>query len=224
MGATAIKFDKGRGWIYLLLDLVLRVCYIGSTQGFVPVRIMDHARRGPLDGGRYYGSKEVLRGYEGFGKGRRHVAIDLTRVVGDKNAIEFREGMLQSTGFWMCLAGIKYKCWENDFEMGYRTCGIRSCRLRKRRVVMEDTVFKNQDLVVAGGVPQHLSVRRNAGLRRGGICWMCGSVMVGGCNAAAGPTRRRHNAMVAEHRCSGEIFNCARASHARLFTCTLPCR
>ena len=66
----------------------------------------------------------------------------------------------------------------------------------------KDTIFKNQNLIVAGGVPKNLSVRRIAKFRKGGICWVCGHPMAGGCNEAAGPKRSAHNAMLARHRAS----------------------
>ena len=128
-----VGVDKGRGWIYLLLDLLLRVVYVGSTQSYIPVRVLDHAKRAPQNNGRYYGSKEVLRGYEGFGKGRRHVCTQLAKVRGPIQELEMREGLLQASGFWMGLQNKRYKCWENDPNCGYKITGVRSFRLKMRK-------------------------------------------------------------------------------------------
>ena len=134
--------------------------------------------------------------------------VDLVNaVMSEALSIEVSEEELIASGFWMCLAGRQYKCWENDVTQGNRTRGVASFRLRKRRVVMHDTVFKNQNLNTPGGIPHHLSMRRGCGLRRGGMCWTCGHVQIGGCNAPTGQTRSRHSAMVKQHRASGESPN-----------------
>jgi len=180
-----------------------RTVYFGSTGSFVPARACKHVIRSRNESSLHMGSKEVLRGHSGFGQDKRHVLIDLMEVVGDRDLVEFKEGKLIASGFWMCLAGRKYNCWENDDSQGLRIRGVNSFRLMKRRVVLHDTVFKNQNLKTPGRMPRHLSMRRGCGLRRGGMCWMCGHVRIGGCNAPAGPTRSRHSAMVKEHRVSG---------------------
>ena len=127
--------DKGRGWIYILVDKLLRVVYIGSTQGYIPARALYHAKRSGLTRAKYSGSYEALRGYNGFGVGRRHVLIEMEKVVGDTQALEHREGLVQATGFWMALQNRKYRCWENDPAAGFNVNGLESFRLRLRRVV-----------------------------------------------------------------------------------------
>ena len=195
--------DQGRGWLYAIVNRRSRTVYFGSTGGFVPARALKHVIIFSGENSPYMVSQEVLRGYAGFGQDKRHVLIDLMEVVGDRDLVEFKEGKLIASGFWMCLAGRKYKCWENDASQGCRARGVASFRLKKRRVVLHDTVFKNQNLKTPGGIPRRLSMRRELGLRRGGICWVCGHLRIGGCNAPLGEIRTRHSAMVKEHRVSG---------------------
>ena len=152
--------DKGRGWIYLLIDKSRRVIYVGSTQGFIPVRALLHAKRARLARVKYTGSKEALQGYngvwisplifklhcflifvfysgvrEGFGEGRRHECVELARVDGDIAELELREGYVQASGFWMCLRNKQHRCWENNPRRGFNVAGVESFRVRMRHIV-----------------------------------------------------------------------------------------
>lgn len=192
-----------RGWLYIIVDRHLRVCYIGTTLSIIPRRLHDHIRCSRSAIGKNYGGvREVLREYEGFGPDKRHMALSLQIVAGEKR-MAMAEGKIIAPGFFLMLAGRKYRSWENDASKGTAKRGLRSFKVVMRSVVCRDTIFKNQNIKVPGPVPKHLHRPRHYGFRDGGVCWMCGTTMVGGCNAPQGPKRDAHNGLLLQHRTCG---------------------
>ena len=159
------SLNRHYGWLYLVIDLVLRTVYVGSTVNrVVPVRAGDHLKLMNSNGGRYTAATEVLVGYAGFGPGRRHQLVLLQEHGRDTREeltdfLREQESRLIAPHFIVLFAERRYKTYRNMPNAGYGVQGVRSYKLKRRRVVHTDTVFKLLNQRIPTALPARLYMR-----------------------------------------------------------------
>lgn len=154
------SLNRHYGWLYLVIDLVLRTIYVGSTVNrVVPARAGAHLRCS-----KYTAAKEVLVGYAGFGPGRRHQLVLLQEHGRDTSEeltdfLHEQESRLIAPHFFVLFAERQYKTYRNFPSAGYGVQGVRSYKLKRRRVVHTDTVFKVLNQRIPTALPARLYMR-----------------------------------------------------------------